>query len=122
MSMAGKWGYSHDEEQYYGDFETREEAIEEARSVEAGYVGQYSDPTPPEEFIDAEDLLEKVLCQDEYSGGFAEDTLDCTREQRDELTVEIRRAFAAWMDRHDLRPNFGWIEHAESIGEILSDG
>lgn len=117
MSIEGKWGYSRDEETYTGAFDTRQEAIDEGLeySENGVYVGQYQAPSSPEEYIDAEDLFEKVCCQDEYCGDWAEGTLDCTREQQDELTEAIRRVFGEWIDRHGLRPTFGLVYDSQFV-------
>jgi hypothetical protein len=118
MKVTGKWGYSTNEEWYTGFFDSREEAIAEARSAgEDGrlWVGQFRDPMAPEDCIDAEDLIERVLCQDDYCGDWAEGALDCTPEQERELTAAIRRVFGEWMDRHGLRPQFGVVGNAEEV-------
>ena len=117
MSMKGKWGYSTNEEWYTGSFDTREDAIAEGREYGSSrfWVGQFVDPPTPESYIDAEDIIEKVLCQDEYCLECADGCLSCTREQQDELTTAIRKTFGEWLDKHDLRPTFGLVENAEEI-------
>lgn len=115
MSHAGKWGYSSDEELYHGIFDTRDEAIIEAGETRPAWVGRYRDPIAAEKCVDGEDLIEKVLCQDDYAGEWAEGELDCNREQINDLTEAIAKTFGEWIDRHGLRPSFGIIEHAEKI-------
>jgi hypothetical protein len=118
MEINGKWGYSTNEEWYTGFFDSREEAIAEARSAgEDGrlWVGQFRAPIAPEDCVDAEMLIEAVLCQDDYCGDWAEDALDCSPAQRDELTADIRRVFGAWVDRHGLRPKFCVVGDAEEV-------
>ena len=101
--------YSHDEETFHGDFPTYEAAVEAGRS-DAGdrpvFVGEAVPPTQPEDWWNAEDWLEHVSVQDEYSGDWAEDWDNSTKEQREELEREVRAVMAAWLDRHDLRPKF----------------
>jgi hypothetical protein len=117
MSLEGKWGYSTDEESYTGAYDSREEAIEEAKDTDETHfwVGRYSAPPSPESCIDAEDLIDKVLCQDEYCGDWAEGCLDCSKEQLVELTDSIRKVFGEWLYQHDLRPAFGLIIEPEEI-------
>lgn len=78
-------------------------------------MGESHDPSPPESWWDAEDWIEHVLCQDEYSGEWAEGTLSTTKEQREELEAEVRKIMAAWLDRHDLRPKFCKVQNAERV-------
>ena len=117
---VGEWGTSRDGQAFYGTYATKEEAIEEHEEGET-LVGQYSHPTAPELFIDGDDLLEKVLCQDEYQSDFADGTLDCTGEQLEELTAAVRKAFGDWIDRHGLRPEFLVVKDAEPIILGLGD-
>jgi len=121
-SVAGKWGYSYDGENYCGFFDTREEAIAEGgfdgRTI---WVGQFRAPEC-EEYLDAEDLLDKVLCQDDYCGDWEGDAISPTKEQKAELTTEIRALFGRWLDRHDLRPKFGLVDNAEKIEPARSKG
>ncbi len=112
MSIEGKWGYSRDGEMYSGAFGSKEEAVCAAQKNESSYVGQYHAPSAPEDYIDADDLIEKVLCQDEYCGDWADGCLDANPEQKQELTAAVRKVFADWMDRHGLRPAFGMIDEA----------
>jgi hypothetical protein len=116
VSIEGKWGYSNNEENYSGSYDTREEAVQEAEASGYGHfwVGQFKAPIT-DEAIDAEDLLEKITCQDDYCGDWTEDALDCSNEVKDELTESVRRVFREWMDRHGLRPTFGIVYDAEEI-------
>ncbi len=116
MSIAGKWGYSHDEETYFGTFDTKKEAIRAGRQEGRPlWVGQYIDPISPEKYIDGKDLIEQVLCQNDYCGEWAEGALDCTGTQLAELTMKMRSVFGDWLDKHDLRPRFGLVDNAKRI-------
>lgn len=117
MDITGKWGWTRDEESYYGFFNTPEEAAADGLPKEGGTitVGQYRDPTAPEDYVDAELIIEHVTCQDEYCIECAEDALQCTKEQEDELTASLRTTFAAWLDKHKLRPSFGIIEKTQEV-------
>jgi hypothetical protein len=114
-----KFSYSFNQENYHGDFETREEAIAEAEAeaVHGGatrfWTGEQVKPWQPEDIWEAYDWLEDVSCQDEYSIDAAEGWDESTKEQREELEAEVRKVMAAWLDRHDLRPKFWLIENVQ---------
>lgn len=108
---AGMWAYVQGEHAI-GEFESWQEAVLEAtqepedrwRTVE---VGELEPPVDPVVFIDDDLLLDHVCDQDDY-------TIDCaeagwpnaTKEQLDELTNDVQKAFGDWLDRHKLRPNW----------------
>ncbi len=96
---------------YYGAEEYKQGALRAANpSVgERAYVGQYEAPAPPEHFVNADLLLDHILCQDDYAGDWAEDTLSPTEEQEEQLTHMLRLAFVLWMEEHGLRPTFGLV-------------
>ena len=119
MNIAGKWGHSHDGEYYTGAYDTREEAVAEARAVENRFVGQFRDPQAPEDCIDADDLLEKSACQDDYEGDWADGWPDATAEQRKELTTAVQKVYGEWLDKHGLRPKWGMVENGEEIGDEI---
>lgn len=98
---------SGDEEAFHGSYSTIEEAIGEAANgyaYKVFWVGECEAPTQPEAFWYAEDWLEHVSCQDDYSGEWAEDWDDSTRAQRAELEENVRKVMAEWLDKHNLRP------------------
>ena len=104
--MSDKWSVSRDGEIYHGEFDSREEAIEEGREWNEGpfWVGKREDPTQPEWFWNAEGWIDSVLDQDGYRGDWASFGDSVTKEQRKELEAEVRPILAAWLDRHGLRP------------------
>ena len=112
--MNDRFSYSHDEENYHGEFATREEALAEGRAsgrVDATvWTGRSVPPTQPEEWWEAEDWLELVSCQDSYSLDCADGWDESTKEQRRELESLVRPIMAAWLDRHGLRPRFWLVE------------
>lgn len=125
MSNAGKWGFSSSGETYIGAYDSREEAIQDGRIDAADpsgsfYVGQYRDPTV-EGCVDADLLLEHILCQDDFCGDWAEGSLSASDNQLDELTDAIQKVLGEWIDRHGLRPNFGIVESSEKV-EVLIAG
>lgn len=120
-SVAGKWGYSYDGgELFQGAYDSPQEAAE-ASGRGLVVVGQYRDPVQPEEFVEASDIIDHVLCQDEYCGDWADGVLDCSPEQKDELTAALRTTVGTWLDRHGLRPEFGMVD-ANTMRKIVVGG
>lgn len=114
--MAEKYAWSHDEETYYGDFATREEAAIEGTDgtiEQTCFVGRCVPPTQPEDRFDIDDLIDHVSCQDDYLGDHADKWYRGTREQEAEINREVRAAIAKWLDKHDLRPTFYNITDVE---------
>lgn len=116
---AGKWTVSQCEENWPGglpEWETAAEAIlhgPEALGLEPGdayYVGRQRAPricVP-----DADNILDHVLCQDDFSLDCAEDAFRCTREQTAELTAAVERVFLEWMHKHGLQPRHFLIDES----------
>lgn len=121
MSIAGKWGTSSDNELYDGEYDTKEEAMAAAKEYEQGFIAQYRDPFTPESCIDADDIIDQCVNQDDYCGEWAEGWPDSSKEQEDELTAAIRKAFAEWLDKHSLRPRWGIVD-LDSIIKLEEDG
>ncbi len=111
MSNAGKWGYRTGEV-YVGAYDTPEEAASARCEGPDGTVrvGQYREPRTPESCVDGQDLIDMVLCQDDYDNESGYDELGATAAQVAELTDDVRRVFGEWIDKHDLRPTFGIVE------------
>ena len=112
------WATSRDGECYYDVFETREAAIADGMAAYEGapfYVGKCEPPTPPEDLWSASDWIEHVCVQDDYSHECAQDWDQSTKEQREELEREVAPILAAWLDRHNLRPQFYVVNNPERI-------
>lgn len=106
--MSEKYSYSHNEENYYGSFDTRAEAIEEGiDGFERCWTGRNVPPRPLGEYFDIEDVLEKA-CGDaeEYGGEWAERWYRATPEMAREINAEVASAIAAWLTRHGLEAKF----------------
>lgn len=121
-SLTGKWSISTGGGQYYGTFDTMEEAIEEGRTYgKTFWVGQCVTPAQPEDLFDGYSVLNwlenTVYEHDDYAGEWAEGAVDATREQCEELAEEITPLIAAWLDRHNLRPRH-WIIDTASVRKI----
>ena len=109
---------STNEESYSGEYLSEMEALEEAFAHEDDdvvWVGECVPPTQPEDYWNAEDWIEHVACQDEYSGEYAEDWDQSTKEQREELERGVSKVMAAWLDRHNLRPKFFSIKNPKRV-------
>jgi hypothetical protein len=121
--MTDRFAISSNEEIYYGSYGTIEEAIDDAvnsHEYTVFWVGRCVPATQPEEWWNAEDWLEHVSCQDDYSSEWAEDWDDSTKEQRAELEGAVRKVMADWLDKHNLRPKFYNI--VEAVKYIVSIG
>lgn len=118
------FSYSTDEEHYLGSFDTPEAAAHEGfeeeyqwgdGEIRTIFVGENVPPIPPEGYIDADLLIEHVQCQEDYSGEWADDWPGSTKAQTEELTTEVRKVFAAWVEKHDLRPRHFSVVNVRSV-------
>lgn len=120
--MSNKWAISKNGENYFGFFDTIEEAINEAsanakKEQRKYWVGQCISPIQPEYLWFAEDWIDYVLTHDDYSGEWAEDSISATKEQYIELEKEVRKVLSTWLDKHELRPKHYNID-PKSVVEI----
>ncbi|WP_437224962.1 hypothetical protein SH661x_001932 [Planctomicrobium sp. SH661] len=113
----GKWTASTDEENWDGEGEWDSEADAIAGGPESlelspgdtYYVGQTRAPTIS--VPDADDILEHITCQDDFSLDCAEGAFSCSKEVAAELTDAIQKTFDDWMARHKLEPTFYLIDN-----------
>lgn len=113
---SGKWTVSTNEEHWgcADEFDTEEEAIlaaPECLAIPPGvtfYVGQKRPPDIPE--IDADTVIDNILCYDDFSLEVAEDAFYCSKEVRSELTSELTRVFLNWVKKHGLEPEFFLVD------------
>lgn len=119
MPATEKWSISTNGENYSGQYDTKEEAIAEGQAMgyDSFYVGQCCSPISPEAAWCGEDWIDHVLCQDDYSGEWADGSLNATNEELAELEGEVRPILAAWLERHGLRPTF-WLIADGTVEEI----
>jgi hypothetical protein len=113
-----EYAYSLDGERYHGSFGSAEEAAANGLNDDdrdSVWVGECVPPPQPETFLDAAYILEHVQCQDYYSGEYGEDWPNASKDQEAELTEALQAAFAAWLDRHGLRPEFFMVENVREI-------
>lgn len=112
--MTPQYSYSTDEENYHGEYSSREQAamagFHENEDYDFIYVGENALPVPPEDIIEASDLIEKVQCHEDYETEWADGWPRVATHQVEELTSEIRKVFAAWLDKYAARPAFWTVE------------
>lgn len=113
--LAGKWGYSQNQERYYGEFDTKEEAIIEAEAEgepDSDYwVGQFKDVSIQ---VCATHVIEQVSEQvyDE-AGEFAEDWPGrVPKEAEEELEEALTKVYLEWLAKHTLMPTFAVVEES----------
>lgn len=110
------YSYSFDEENYTGEFDSIDEAIEEARDEADGrdfvYVGKAVRPDPLN-FIDGQEVIERIAEADEFCTEWGQGWPEANTEQIAELTEAFHAAFKAWMDKHNLHPTFWNVENAQ---------
>lgn len=116
----GKHGYSYsfDQEQYFGGFQTPEQASEAAFDEQplrtAVWVGENYQPHA-EGYVDADLIIEHITCQDEYCIDAADGWPDATKEQYEELTESLRKVVGDWLDKHNLRERFFLVTNVKRI-------
>lgn len=110
MSKAGTWAYSFDGEVYEGTLNSRETAMRIAKNVGASRIGQWRSPIAPEQVVSGANLIDELQCYDEYHHDEGEAWLDGLVRCEGDLTIEIRKVFAGWLERHGLRPAFFLIK------------
>jgi len=116
---VGKYGISTDEELFYGEYDSREEAIDECEPG-TSFIGQYREPADPASLFDGDDVIERIFDHEDYQIDVAEDALDATKEQRADLTAVLQGAFRDWMQRHKIKVGF-LIVPCETQEKIVKD-
>lgn len=122
----GKWCYSFNEENYEGDFDTKEQAIAEAIwyykedddiDQDIIWVGQtkaISLGVNVDRII--EDLGEEAYDQ---SGEYAEDYLTDVKKSHQRILEErLNNVLYSWMKEFKYEPNFYTVENVEEIEVI----
>lgn len=118
MVEVGKWAYSQNQENYEGAFDSKEEAIEEAKSEGAEglvWIGQLKEVKPS--------ILGYQICEQlhehayEEVGEYADSWLcDISREDESELTQRLTDEFYKWAKEKGHLPKYFWgVENIERI-------
>lgn len=116
--MSDKYSYSSTEDNFTGEFNTREEAIEEAKAYYDGldvkrfWTGR-NVPVDPLRYVHADWLIEHIINHDDFCIEEAEGWPGSTKEQDAELTAALQGVFRDWMARHKLEPNFWLVEDVQ---------
>jgi hypothetical protein len=118
----GKWCYSFNEENFEGDFDTKEQAIDEAiwyykddeKDQDFIWVGQIK---PVSVGVNIDSLLEQ-LGEEAYeeAGEYAEDYLtNVTLSHQKILEQRLNNVLVAWMKEYNYEPNFWAVENVKKI-------
>ena len=118
MEMIDTFSYSPTGENYYGQFATREAAIEAARAeVGSGqsrfWTGRNRAPEINLYCLSAETVIEDIVNQEDFQIDAADNWPNATKEQQDELTGMLQRTFRDWMARHGLAPTYWLVEDVQ---------
>lgn len=114
--MNNKYSYSSTEDNFTGEFDTREEALEEAKweypEVKHFWTGR-NVPVDPLRYVRADWLIEHIINHDDFCIEQAEGWPGSTAEQDTELTAALQAVFRDWMVRHNLTPTFWLVESVQ---------
>ncbi len=115
-NLKGKWCFGEDSENFTGEYDTKEKAITAGKECveELLTVGIMYEPTPS---TSAECVIEQIQADmyEEY-GECAEQYLDdVTKEQTDQLDVELNKVIDTWIEKYGLQPNFYGVTDIEYI-------
>ncbi len=118
MSREGNWCYSYNGEEFTGDYDNREDAIDEAMSyVDEETLFIYVGKIKEIELSADVDMLIERLAEHAYErgGDYAEDYLDnVTKEEFRELEDGINDVLLKWIDKYH-KPNFWEVVNIEKV-------
>lgn len=116
-----RWCLSGNEENFFGDYETREQAIAAAKNEfmpgETFYVGECVKSPPVLGAPDAGDIIDRAVCYaaDEF-GECAETFLACvTPAEVDDLQRRLEEVWVEWIRAHQLEAEFWTIPTTEKL-------
>lgn len=124
--------YSYSFEQhgrYYGDFESIEEALKEAREEAADYlrdkpemcfIGEQIEFQPQ---IDVDCVIEQLQdSADDFGGEYADDYLKyVSDEERKELGKLLQKVYDEWEEKTQNKATFFQIEDAKAYSLVVTD-
>jgi len=107
--MTGKYVYGFSDDYFASDyFDTPKEALEEARKINAIYIGVVGEKWKPE--IEGEGIID-MLRENAYSDCNAKNYLDnVTDEEIKELTEELTAAFERWAEKNGHTVDFYTVD------------
>lgn len=123
--MSGKWCYSLNEEDFRGVFDSREEALAEAKEMDKDYRGNVEGRVwigkceeAISQGVNIENILEDVAecTRGETCGDYADDYLDdVTNEHMTELEEAMNDVLFNWMDKHKYKPTWFEVDDVEVL-------
>ncbi len=119
-SLDGKYCYSLNGESFYGEYETKEGAVEQGKeeALEEGqneiFIGiceEYIPSISAWQVIDSiqEDAYDKL---GEFSQGYLDDV---SNEHREELQDKLNQVLSKWIEEHNYIPDFWSVKNVEKI-------
>ncbi|MCA1025718.1 hypothetical protein LCM23_06410 [Cytobacillus kochii] len=120
---VGKWCFSYNEENFEGDFESMEDAIEEVLYYFENEYEEYQDCIWVGQTCDVSigisaDMIIDQIQEDVYEqvGDYAEEFLSRVKEEhKNELENELHSVFMMWMVRNKYRPSFYRVNNVQKI-------
>lgn len=112
--FKGKFCYSKNEQQYHGEFKTRDDAIHEARALDHDTFFT-AECIPYVPFISVDDIFDQLACQaSDHAGEAGEEWLSfIPKEEKNELENSLNRVFKKWMKKTNNEPHFYRVENIE---------
>lgn len=114
-----KYAYSFDEERYDGNFDTREEAVEEARDIDPDipvWTGRAVRPKLSHFLRDADWWLE--WASDRAADECAEYSDGWPPKAPPGADDDLMRVLDEWAERHGLQPQFFLVEDVQEHGKV----
>lgn len=118
LEQPKTWSYSIDGDCYYGNFATREEAIQEAKAVYQNgsfYIGECEKPELDGGFLDGMSVLEQLADSEDFMIDAAADWFEKVDKHSDSLGEMLRAAFHRWLEQNQLQPDFFIVKNPEYI-------
>ena len=122
-NIEGRWGYSTNEENYHGDFETRNDAIAEAAAFHGRFTTAQYKSFQFE--INPTDVIEQLKCDAyEFAGEVTEEWLDHIEDaDLTDLNAGFNNLFFGWMVKNGYEPQFWGIDDTTIEHHVMtSDG
>ncbi len=117
-SLQDKYCYSLNQEEFYGDFDTKEAAIEQGKeeALEEGqhefFIGVCEEYTPS---VSAWQVIESIQ-EDAYDkhGEYSQAYLDdVSNEHKEELQDKLNEVLSKWIEEHNYIPDFWGVKDVE---------
>ena len=134
MKQTDKYAYSFDNERYYGDCDSIEEVLKEAREEAKGYIENAEDISENAgtvyigrvcrfaPYVDAEKVIEELQNYAEYEADEAscDQLQDVTDEDLSKLENMLTETFNKWARETGNEPNFFVVKDVKEYS--LEDG